>query len=81
VFDKLKPLTPDHINSPFEGGDKNKKGEFVDVHVPINGHPPFEPLAKEIIKRKLGITIISESPVLEIDSLKMKKIFEKLGDL
>jgi len=41
--------------------------------------PPFEPLAKEIIKRKTDITIISESPITDLDSLKMKKIFEKLG--
>jgi len=26
-------------------------------------HPPFEPLAKEILERKLNITIICESPV------------------
>jgi len=78
VFDKLKPLKLEHINSHFENVNKNKKGEFVDVHVPINGHPPFKPLAQEIIKRKLDITIISESPILEVDSLKMKKIFEKL---
>lgn len=78
VFDKLKVLKLEYINSHFEGVDKNKKGEFVDVHVPIGNHPPFEPLAKEIIKRKLDITIISESPILEVDSLKMKKIFEEL---
>lgn len=78
VFDKLKPLKLGHINSHFEGVDKNKKGEFIDVHIPINSHPPFEPLAKEILKRKLDITIISESPVLELDSLKMKSIFEKI---
>jgi endonuclease IV len=36
-------------------------------------------LAKEILKRKIDINIISESPILEQDSFKMKKIFEKLG--
>ncbi len=72
VLDELKKLKLEHINSHFEGVDKNKKGEFVDVHVPINSYPPFEPLAKEILKRKLDITIISESPLLELDSLKMK---------
>lgn len=78
VFNKLKVLKLEHINSHFEGVDKNKKGEFVDVHVPINSHPPFEPLAKEILKRKLDITIISESPILEQDSLKMKETFRNL---
>lgn len=75
VFDKLKVLKLDHINSHFEGVGKNKKGEFVDVHIPIGNNPPFEPLAKEILKRKLNVTIISESPILEQDSLKMKEIF------
>ncbi|MBI1978827.1 MAG: TIM barrel protein [Candidatus Aenigmarchaeota archaeon] len=80
VFDKLKVLKLDHINSHFENVNKNKRGEFVDVHVPINGHPSFEPLAKEIVKRKFDITIISESPILEIDSLKMKSIFESINN-
>jgi deoxyribonuclease-4 len=44
----------------------------------MNSHPPFEPLAEEILKRKMNITIISESPVLEQDSLKMLQIFKKL---
>ncbi|MFH1623459.1 MAG: endonuclease IV, partial [Candidatus Aenigmatarchaeota archaeon] len=39
----------------------------------------FKPLAQEILRRKLGITIICESPVLEMDALRMKKIFESLG--
>lgn len=49
-------------------------------HLPISANKPaFEPLAKEIIKRKMNITIISESPLLEQDSLVMKKIFGKLS--
>lgn len=74
IFDKLKPLKLEHINSQFTGVKFNEKTKkFVDVHEPI-GKPPFEPLAKEILKRKLGITIICESPLLEVDSLKMKEI-------
>lgn len=78
VFEKLKKAGMSHINSHFEGVKKNQKGEWVDVHEPI-GHPKFEPLAREILKNKLDITIISESPVLEDDNLKMKKVLEKLG--
>jgi deoxyribonuclease-4 len=48
-------------------------------HLVLDHKPDFEPLAKEMLKRKFDITIISESPILEQDSLKMKKIFEKLG--
>jgi deoxyribonuclease-4 len=80
IFEKLKEIRPEHIYSHFSNAKFNVKTKrFVDVHVPIDSHPPFELLAREILKRKLDITIISESPVLEQDSLKMKKVFEKLG--
>ncbi len=80
IFDKLKVLKLDHIYSHFSNAKYNMNTKkFVDVHVPIDSHPPFEPLAKEILKRKIDISIVSESPVLELDSLRMKKIFEKIG--
>ncbi len=78
IFDKLEKVGIKHINSHFEGVSKNKKGEFIDVHTPIKD-PSFEPLAKEILKRKIDITIISESPLLEKDSLRMKSVLQKLG--
>lgn len=78
VFDRLEDAGIKHINSHFEGVAKNKSGEYVDVHEPMK-NPPFEPLAKEIMKRKIDITVISESPVLEEDSLKMKSALEKAG--
>jgi deoxyribonuclease-4 len=84
VFEKLKPLKLDHLHTHFTSmewtpaktpGYGNEKH-----HLPIKfNRPPFEPLAREILKRKLNITLISESPVLEQDSLIMKQIFEKLG--
>ena len=80
ILDEIEKLKIKHINSHFSNMKYivNKK-KFVDIHEPINSHPPFEPLAKEILKRGIDITIISESPILEKDSLKMKRIFEKLG--
>ncbi len=78
IFDKIENFGLKHLHSHFEGvkwdGEK-----FVDVHEPISDNPPFKPLAEEILKRKINITIICESPVLENDSLKMKGILEKLG--
>lgn len=84
VFEKLKPLNLKHVHSHFAGmewtpakvpGHGNERR-----HLPMKvGKPPFEPLAKEILKQKIDITIISESPVLELDSLVMKETFEKLG--
>lgn len=80
IFDKLKILKLDHIYSHFSNSKYNlNTRKFIDMHTPIDSHPPFEPLAKEILKRKIDITVISESPVLELDSVKMKKTFEKLG--
>ncbi len=84
VFEKLRPLKLKHLHSHFTSmewtpakapGYGNERR-----HIPIKfNKPPFEPLAKEILKRKLSITLISESPVLELDSLEMKRVFEKLG--
>jgi deoxyribonuclease-4 len=41
--------------------------------------PDYEPLVKEILKRRIDITMISESPVLEQDALLLKRMFEKHG--
>ncbi len=45
-------------------------------HEPV-GNPLFAPLAREILRRKPDMTIICESPLLEADALKMKKIIEE----
>lgn len=80
IFDKIEESGIKTLHSHFSNVkySLNKK-RFVDIHIPINSHPPFKPLAEEILRRKKDITIISESPLLEKDSLKMKKIFEFLG--
>lgn len=78
ILDKLESsLKPKHVQCHFSNISYTSKGERN--HEVMNHHPPFEPLAKEILQRKLNITIISESPVTWQDSIKMKQIFEKLG--
>ena len=84
IFDKLSILNLKHLHTHFTSmewtpakipGMGNERR-----HLPISfNEPPAEPLVKEVLKRKIDITIISESPVLEQDSLVMKKMFEKLG--
>ena len=83
IFNKLKVLKIKKYHSHFSGmkyslagvGKGNEK-----YHVPMReAGPNFKDFAKEILKRKINITIISESPILEEDSLLMKKIFERLG--
>jgi deoxyribonuclease-4 len=84
MFEKMKPLKLSHIHMHFSSVKwrpakaTGKGNEWYHMEIK-NNQPPFEPLAKEILKRKLDITIISESPVLEQDSLRMKEIFQKLG--
>jgi len=78
VLDALNPLKLAHVHSHFSNIEYTAKGERN--HLVLDGHPAFRPLAQEILKRKLGITIICESPVLELDALRMKHVFEKLGD-
>jgi deoxyribonuclease-4 len=83
IFDKLKSLKLKHLHSHFtcvefslveEGRGNERKHLTLDAK-----KPGFEPLVKEILKRKTNITLISESPILEKDSLVLKKIFEKNG--
>jgi len=76
LFDKIEELKRNHYHFHFSGIKYTKKGEWY--HLPLS-KPDFAPFAKEILKRKLNVTIISESPITWKDSLKMKKIFERLG--
>jgi len=80
IIDRLiKELGLTHINSHFESL-VSRKGKYVDEHIPIDANaPPFEPLAKELLKRDISITLVCESPELERDALKMKEVLERLG--
>lgn len=77
ILDKLEELNLDHLHTHFSNIEYTSKGEKK--HLNLDHQPDFRPLAKEILNRKLNITLICESPILEQDALKMKKIFEELG--
>ncbi|MEW6222340.1 MAG: TIM barrel protein [Candidatus Hadarchaeota archaeon] len=84
IFEKLRPLNLKHLHSHFtsmEWAPAKVPGQGNERrHLPIRfNEPPFLPLAKEVVKRKIDITLISESPLLEQDSLEMKRVFERLG--
>ncbi len=64
------------IHAHFSGIEFTEKGERRHL---ILEESFFRPLAKEILKRDIDITIISESPVTWQDSLKMKSLLESLG--
>jgi len=77
IFDKIKELNIKHLHTHFSNIEFTEKGERK--HLVMDHQPAFEPLAKEILDRKLDITIISETPKTWKDSQKMRKIFEKFG--
>lgn len=74
VLDAVAPLHIKNLHCHFSGINFTKAGERNHLTM---GKPAFEPLAKEILKRKTDITIISESPVTWKDSLKMKQILKQ----
>ncbi|MCX8173835.1 MAG: TIM barrel protein [Thermoplasmata archaeon] len=53
------------------------KGERMHLSMEQSSEPDFRIIARVLKKRRYPITIISESPVLELDALKMKKIVEE----
>ncbi len=73
ILDKMKKFG--HIHAHFSGINFGPKGEIN--HEPI-GRPDFVPLAKLLKKKRIDITIICESPLLEEDALKMKRILDSL---
>jgi deoxyribonuclease-4 len=76
ALDKLETLKLKFYHFHFSGIEWTLKGERK--HLNMGASVLFLPLAKEILKRKINCSIISESPVTWQDSIKMKKIFEKL---
>ncbi|WP_309492174.1 TIM barrel protein [Candidatus Hecatella orcuttiae] len=84
ILDRVAELKLPHLHvhfsginwTPVKGTDKGNEKNHLEIKA---NQPPFEPLAREILRRKVSATIISESPILEQDSLAMKRIFEKLG--
>jgi deoxyribonuclease-4 len=78
IFDKLAMIKPKHIQCHFSNIEYGMRGEIR--HLPLDHKPPFEPLAQEIIKRKISATIISEIPPYPWEgAVKMREIFEKLN--
>jgi len=74
-----KELGPEYLKEMhchFSGIVFSEKGERY--HIPVDGSPPFKPLAELIAEKNYKFTIISESPYLDKDALKMQKILEHL---
>ncbi len=76
VFNTLRPGKTIDFHMHFSNVEF-KNGREV-RHLPLDGQPPFEPLARILKERKLNATLICESPLLEEDALKMKNILGRL---
>ncbi len=87
IFKALKELELSFLHTHFSGikFKKTLAGGNEQEHLPLKkaSGPSFEELAKFLVKsklaRKMEITIISESPLLEKDALLMKEMLEKAG--
>ncbi len=64
------------LHSHFTGVEWGASGERRHLEL-RRGGPDFSLLAPALLSRKYDITIISESPILELDSLIMKEMVEK----
>lgn len=82
IFEKLeeelgrKAFNPLHIH--FTKIEYSEKGERRHHTFGEGYGPKFVPLAEILVEQKLKATIISESPILEQDAIKMKKIIENI---
>jgi deoxyribonuclease IV len=75
VFTKLKNSGLKHIHCHFSGIEYSEKGERKHI---IMTEEFIMPLLKTALKYNIDLTIISESPITWVDSLKMRDILKKL---
>ncbi|MEM3555657.1 MAG: TIM barrel protein [Candidatus Micrarchaeia archaeon] len=80
IFDEVeRKLGKDAVknfHSHFSEVAFNEKGEKHHLILGEQYSPPFKPLAEVIFENGYDGTIISESPLLDVDALKMKRIYE-----
>ena len=69
---------PQAFHAHFSGIEYGPKGEIKHV---LTKKAFFEPLARELVKRKLDVTLINESPQPYKDAAMMKRVLQKLRSL
>lgn len=80
LFKKLEKELPGYLkdfHAHFSCINYSEKGELN--HLPLEGKnpPPYKPLMKVLAENGYGGTIISESPKLEFDAIKMREEYLK----
>lgn len=79
IFKKLEPLKLERLHCHLSGINFTDKGERNHVTMQEDKRQDFQKLFAEILRHGMDMTIISESPALEQDSLLMKKGLGKAG--
>ena len=74
-YAKVLRKLPKKFHAHFSGIEYGEKGERKHV---VTQKRFFEPLAKELVKRKLDITLINESPQPYKDAAMMKRVLRNL---
>ena len=69
-----------HFHAHFSEIEYTDKGEKNHLVLGTKNEPPFRPLLKVILENGYGGTIISETPKIDIDALKMKKYYLNLAN-
>ncbi|WP_188595686.1 TIM barrel protein [Thermocladium modestius] len=82
ILDEWSTALPGEVLHSHFTCVKFRNGKWVDEHEPLDAAaPPFEPLAEELGRRReLTVSIISETPLIEVDALKMRDILERYGN-
>lgn len=79
IEEKLGSEIAKNLHTHFSEIEYTEKGERKHLDLGTKNEPPFIPLAEVIIENGYTPTIICETPLLDLDALKMKKVLEKLG--
>ncbi len=78
IMDSMKDSgRRERVHCHFSGIEYTAKGERK--HTPMDGNPPFRPLAQGMLESGMDFTVISESPLTWKDSQKMRDLLEGLG--
>ena len=80
IFDRLEKELGDYVkmfHCHFSEIHYSDKGELNHLALGTNDEPPFKPFMKVLAENGYSGTVICETPKLDMDSLLMKKEFER----
>ncbi len=81
LFDKIEKALPQylsHFHAHFSEIEYTDKGERRHLVLGTNHEPPLEPLLRVIKENGYSGTIICETPLIDVDAQKMKKLWIKI---